>query len=489
MKITKKIIVMLIALLMLVSLPVQVLASADISFFGIGNSIVSTLPKTGKSTVKTIKKENIKITTSAYNARLNFDSSNMIYGISEYNILLNKWEEVPFFNNSNYLEIRNLSPNTYHKIKVTAGKRLIGVYTFTTNPANIKNIKAKATHSEVKLTWSNPEKYTTQVYRRMLTPEEVYEVEKAKREAEEAKKAKEKEEQEEETTRAGEFYAELTTENSDEETTVKTFDDLTDEEKEKCKWKLLDEVKDTKYTDKDVEGDNYYYYKVRYVCRTKKSTQYSDFRHFDEQFVPLEIDNIQLVNGFTIIRQNDPVNRLVPYEYTKGDGRTIGTSGCGVCAALMVVRNTSEYDTSLEAFTKEVIDAGGRVAVGSDLNNISKLMKSKYHFNYEYTSDIDKLKEHLKKGYMAVANVGASKYFSDGGHFVTIAGIVKDDDGEEVAIVLDPSFRESKYNVKHRKEAGLKYSKDGIVTAPFDVIKDDAKMLHYALYTPENAKQ
>ena len=205
--------------------------------------------------------------------------------------------------------------------------------------------------------------------------------------------------------------------------------------------------------------------------------------------MPLEIDNIQLVNGFTIIRQNDPVNRLVPYEYTKGDGRTIGTSGCGVCAALMVVRNTSEYDTSLEAFTKEVIDAGGRVAVGSDLNNISKLMKSKYHFNYEYTSDIDKLKEHLKKGYMAVANVGASKYFSDGGHFVTIAGIVKDDDGEEVAIVLDPSFRESKYNVKHRKEAGLKYSKDGIVTAPFDVIKDDAKMLHYALYTPENAKQ
>ena len=488
---SKKIFVTLIAALMLIILPVQVLASADFGFFSFSNSFVSSLPSEKNNTpVKEIKKENIKITTTSTEARLNFDASNMIYTIKEYNILLNKWEDISFLNHSNYLEIGNLSPNTFHKIKVIAGKRVIGVYTFTTKPANIKTIKVKTTRKDVTLYWTNPENYTTQVYKRMLTPEEVDEIEKAKQAAEEAKKKKEeaeKETTEEETSRDGEQYAELTTEESTEETTIKTFDDLTDEEKEKCKWKLITEVKDKKYIDKDVEGDNYYYYKIRYVCKTNNSTQYSAFRYFDEQLVPLEIESIQQVNGFTIIRQNDPVNRLISYPYTKGDGKTIGTSGCGACAALMVIRNTSDYDTSLEAFSKEVIAAGGRVAYGSDLDKISKLMKSKYHFNYEYTSDIGKLKKNLKKGYMCVANVGASQYFSNGGHFVTIAGIVKDENGEEIAIVLDPSFRESKYNEKHRKEAGIKYSKDGIVTAPFKVIKADGKMLHYALYTPEDA--
>ncbi|MBQ9517897.1 MAG: C39 family peptidase [Eubacterium sp.] len=488
MKFSKKVVVWLIAAVMLLSVPAQVMASSDIGFFGFGNTIVSSLPKPGNTETTTkIKKENIKITTTSTEARLNFDASHMIYKIKEYNLLLNKWEDINFINNSTYLQISNLSPNTFHKIKVTAGKRVIGVYTFTTKPANIKKINSKVTEEDITLTWSNPDNYTTQVYKRMLTPEEIDEIEKAKLEAEEAQRAKEEAEKEEETTRPGEFYAEMPTE-EEEETTVLTFDDLSEEEQEKCKWKLVCEVKDTKYVDTDVEGGNYYYYKVRYVCKTKQSTQYSDFRHYNELLVPLEEEGILKIDGFTIIRQNDPVNRLVAYPFTKGDGRTIGTSGCGVCAALMVIRNTSDYDTSLEDFTKEVIKAGGRVAVGSDLDKISKLMKSKYHYNYEYTNDIDKLKEHLRKGYMCVANVGASKYFSNGGHFVTIAGITTDENGEEVAIVLDPSFRESKYNEKHRKEAGLKYTEDGIVFSPFKVIKDDGKMLHYALYTPEDAE-
>lgn len=145
--------------------------------------------------------------------------------------------------------------------------------------------------------------------------------------------------------------------------------------------------------------------------------------------------------AMTYIQQNGSTGAGIKYPSSAHPSATIATSGCGVCSSLMVLLNSTSYSKTLAAWTTEMRNNGCRVAEGTDLAAVCKYMKSKYRFNYEITSDINKLIAHLKKGYKAVANVGNKGYFSSSGHFVTVAGITN----TGKLIVLDPYYYTNKW--------------------------------------------
>jgi len=80
-----------------------------------------------------------------------------------------------------------------------------------------------------------------------------------------------------------------------------------------------------------------------------------------------------------------------------------------------------------------------------------------------------------------------NKYFARSGHFVVVAGIVKDEEENERAVILDPTFAKAKYDVQRRVDMGIAYSDDGIVTAPFETLLADCKDEYFTLFTAEKS--
>ncbi|MBR3149022.1 MAG: hypothetical protein IKF64_02540, partial [Eubacterium sp.] len=180
----------------------------------------------------------------------------------------------------------------------------------------------------------------------------------------------------------------------------------------------------------------------------------------------------------------DPLNSTLPYPY-KDNGKKLGSSGCGACASLMIVRNMTKYEPKLESYVAKLVEIGARAEYGTDIDVVAKYLHEEYKLNYSYTKDVEKLKKHLKAGNMAIAHVGKNKYFARAGHFVVIAGIVKDKDKNERAVILDPTFAKKKYDAQKRVDMGIEYSDDGIVTAPFETVLADCKCEYFTLFEAE----
>ena len=145
--------------------------------------------------------------------------------------------------------------------------------------------------------------------------------------------------------------------------------------------------------------------------------------------------------SYTYIQQNSALGASIPYPSPSHPSATVATSGCGVCASLMALMNLTKYKVSLRNWTKALINAGCRANEGTDMDAVCAYMKKKYAINYSKTSDLKKLTAWLKKGYGAIANVGAKGYFSSAGHFVYVAGINK----KGKVIVLDPYYYSDKW--------------------------------------------
>lgn len=433
-QIKKSLITIVIALLVML-VPAQTFAAPGISeqFSAFGDTIQSTFFNKSEKKDTNKKKPKVTIVTRSDSADIHLNRIYLSYSVSEYNLLLNKWEDIAFTNNFRYIRINNLAPNSYHKVKIFAGKKKLGTYTFYTKPENITGLKTKYSKKEITLKWDNPNKYHTVIYK------------KSKKVDIEGKK------------------------------------DTVESE-----WEKVCNTKDNRFTDTEVEEDTYYYYKARFVCTNAGEKQTSAYAEFDEIYIPFEINNILETNGYIIVRQNDKLNSTIPYPY-KDNGKTIGSSGCGVCSSLMIILNMTTFEPKLESYTEALIEKGARAPYGSNINVIADYLKDEYKLKHTFTKDVDKLKQHLKDGNMAIAHVGVNKYFARSGHFVVIAGITKGEDGKERAIILDPTFAKAKYDVKRRVDMGIEYSDDGIVTAPFETVLADCKDEYFTLFTAEKS--
>ncbi|MDD3173978.1 MAG: hypothetical protein PHF63_10100, partial [Herbinix sp.] len=146
---------------------------------------------------------------------------------------------------------------------------------------------------------------------------------------------------------------------------------------------------------------------------------------------------------------------LYRYNLNKGGalpGRdNIKAAGCGLCCICMVVENlTMEHFSLVECRDlSEAIQAN--MEIGTNLKILGQKVSEMFNLKFEFTDDYKKMELCLTNGGMAVANVGGDRegyvgVFSHGGHYITVAAI----DEEEIC-VLDPSYKEGKYEEREDK--------------------------------------
>lgn len=189
------------------------------------------------------------------------------------------------------------------------------------------------------------------------------------------------------------------------------------------------------------------------------------------------------------IQQNGTLGKSIPYTNKTHPTSTIASSGCGCCSSLMVLLNSTSYSMTLKNWASILMKGKAREYDGTDMLVVGKIMKDDYGFTYEHTTDLAKLKAHIKAGYKAVAHVGGKGYFSNSGHLVCIAGMTKD--GK--AIILDPYYYTGKWTTTVNGINRAKYfTYDSItheVYCDFNTIAADAKSYKYHLFKPTKKKK
>lgn len=141
-----------------------------------------------------------------------------------------------------------------------------------------------------------------------------------------------------------------------------------------------------------------------------------------------------------------------PYKY--GTGGCIYTSGCGVCASLMVLHNFGFTSLDTVAWTQKCLLMGARSADGTNMDKVAAYLEKHYSIVSKRAKTVADLKNHLKAGGKAIVCVsgGGKKLFSNGGHYIYIGGLDKSGN----LIVLDPYWYDGKFTMTANRR---KYTK------------------------------
>lgn len=149
---------------------------------------------------------------------------------------------------------------------------------------------------------------------------------------------------------------------------------------------------------------------------------------------------------------------------------TIATSGCGVCAACMVVNTLKGRELySVKAMADFAIKNRARDNSGTNMVTLLKaLCKAQPNYSYKTTNDINAVVNHLKNGGMAILNQGdIYNVFSTAGHFVVADKMV----GNNINI-LDPYMYGGKYtNSATRRNRIVKATEYGCIVSPSQAAK------------------
>lgn len=179
----------------------------------------------------------------------------------------------------------------------------------------------------------------------------------------------------------------------------------------------------------------------------------------------------------------------IAYNWDGGSGKTVASSGCGPCAALMMLENLTSQRFNMADWIAWVKSTGARVVGGTYMPKLVQKMVERFGFTVTATSSEVSLTRHLQSGGMAIANVGGSRsgwsgLFSSGGHFVAVLGLLND--GRY--IIGDPAFTKNRYRSAFRRS---KVQVDGnlvYVSASNLHLDTLARTPNYYLFTAPAAK-
>ena len=132
-----------------------------------------------------------------------------------------------------------------------------------------------------------------------------------------------------------------------------------------------------------------------------------------------------------------------------GKTTTMYTSGCGLCAGIMVVdRLLPSYAFSLEDAIQLSYDAGANRRVGTIYAKYAPALAEKFNLRYQISDKLEDLLHCVRTGGAAVALVGKGQYFdgerglfTKAGHYITV--INEEVDGR--LAILDPSLTPDKF--------------------------------------------
>ncbi|MEG2406069.1 MAG: hypothetical protein RSB05_03255 [Clostridiales bacterium] len=198
--------------------------------------------------------------------------------------------------------------------------------------------------------------------------------------------------------------------------------------------------------------------------------------------------------SYLITNQNNFAG--VPYPCPSYPKATVKSGGCGACAVLNCVENISSLRFDMGSWINYVVKNRGRIDGGTDIAAILRGLKRDYGFDYEGTNDLDKIKNHLKQGGMAVFHVGGAYggwkgLLSSEGHYVCVAGVSDSDK----AIVIDSGWYRGKYSGAWRKARVFQWEQSGVLSVSWENMEKDKKYRnnqgnnYYLVYAPKIGKE
>ena len=141
-------------------------------------------------------------------------------------------------------------------------------------------------------------------------------------------------------------------------------------------------------------------------------------------------------------------------EVEYGQNSTVKTSGCGLCAAMMVAdRLIPNFSWTIEEAVQFSYDTGANHARGTDYAIFAPAFAKKFGLTLSVTDDINELSGHLRSGGAAVAHcrqddeLNPTALFTKMGHYVAV--VSQEADGR--MCVLDPNLKPGKFDDDYRR--------------------------------------
>lgn len=172
-------------------------------------------------------------------------------------------------------------------------------------------------------------------------------------------------------------------------------------------------------------------------------------------------------------------------DYERGQKTTVRSSGCGLCAAVMVLDQLlPDAAFSLEEAVQLSYDSGANTVVGTNYACFAPAFAKKFKLKVQASMDVEDLQNCLRTGGAAVILVrgdrnGQEGLFTNRGHYIT--AVAEEPDGR--IAILDPSLKPGKFDSPDRKDK-VELKNDFIVLCAPEVLQEEAnpKRFHYYLF-------
>ena len=140
-------------------------------------------------------------------------------------------------------------------------------------------------------------------------------------------------------------------------------------------------------------------------------------------------------------------------ELEKGKTTTMKSSGCGLCAAVMMADQLiPNCDFDLADAMQLSYSLNANHLKGTDYEIFAPALAEKLGLNYEIAHTVDDVHRCLRSGGSVVALVqckpdGSPGLFTNSGHFINVIGY--EPDGR--LVILDPAWHPERYEIPERK--------------------------------------
>lgn len=142
----------------------------------------------------------------------------------------------------------------------------------------------------------------------------------------------------------------------------------------------------------------------------------------------------------------------IPYYHNADNGGPIegrdnvGTSGCGLCCACMVVEHLTTHKLEIKDCVKLSEENGANRGIGTNMKVLGELIAEKFELEFKTTNDKTEVLNHLRSGGEVIANVsgdreGCTGVFTQRGHYILVLSAQNN-----TVCILDPSYTDAKFD-------------------------------------------
>lgn len=172
-------------------------------------------------------------------------------------------------------------------------------------------------------------------------------------------------------------------------------------------------------------------------------------------------------------------------EYERGQKTTVRSSGCGLCAAMMMVdRLLPNMEFTLQQAVELSYASSANTVVGTNYACYAPALARKFGLKLQAGMDTEDLQNCLRTGGAAVVLVrgdrdGQKGLFTNRGHYMTVIG--EEPDGRFA--ILDPSYKPGKFDGPDR-QGKVEIKNEVVVLCSPEILAQEANpnRLHYYLF-------